>query len=206
MQMKNLTGALLLAALTGGMVAPQLAMAQAPAAAAGQEKKETTGKVGEMIPALTAKVMRDGKEATLDTQKNGKVTAYVLVGVTCPATKPYAERLAALEAAYGPKGVDFVYAYVNKPESAADKAKFHKECKWTGAFWNDEGSAFAKALKAGKTGEVILTDKDGKVVYRGGIDDNLNDATKAKEKYVAAALEEVLAGKAVTKTTGKVFG
>ncbi len=205
MQLKTLAGALLLAALADGSAAAaaQAAAAQAPA---GQEKKEATGKVGEMLPPMTVKVMRDGKEASLDTQKNGKVTAYVLVGVSCPATKPYAERLAALEAAYMPKGVDFIYVYVNKPETAADKSKFHKECKWAGAFWNDETSAFAKATKAGKTGEVLITDKDGKVVYRGGIDDSLNDATKAKDKYVAAALEEVLAGKAVTKTTGKVFG
>jgi len=34
----------------------------------------------------------------------------------------------------------------------------------------------------------------------------LTDATKAKDKYVASALEETLAGKAVTRTTGKVFG
>ncbi len=205
MNKSTLRGALLLAAFAGAAVAPNRDL-RAQAAAASQEKKETSGKVGEMIPAATVKVMRDGKEATLDTQKNNKVTAYVLVGVTCPATKPYAERLAALEAAYMQKGVDFVYVYVNKPESLADKAKFHKECKFAGAMWNDENSTFAKALKAGKTGEVLIADKEGKVLYRGGIDDNLSDPTKAKQKFVQSALDEILAGKAVTKTTGSVFG
>jgi len=183
------------------------APAQAPAAqAAPAEAKPTSGKVGELIPAATPKVMRGGKEATLDTQKNGKTTVYYLIGLTCPATKPYLERVQALETTYIAKGVDFVFVYVNKPEKAEDKAKFHKDNKLQGAFWNDADCSFVKALKSQKTGEAIIVDKDGKVVYRGGIDDNLENPTAVKSKFVANALDEVLAGKAVTTTKGVVFG
>ena len=105
-----------------------------------------------------------------------------------------------------PKCVDFVYLYVNVPEKAAEKAKFHKEQKFTGAYLKDEKSAIAKSLKATKTGEVLIADKDGKVLYRGGIDDNMSDPAKVKNKFVAAALDEILAGKPVSKTTGPVFG
>src|SRR5688572_10745998 len=83
--------------------------AQPPAQAAPAEPKPTTGKVGEKTPAATAKGRRGGKEATLDTQKNGKTTVYYLVGLSCPATKPYIERVQALEGTYAPKGVDFVF-------------------------------------------------------------------------------------------------
>jgi len=183
------------------------APAQPPAAqAAPAEAKPTSGKVGELIPAATAKVTRGGKETTLDTQKNGKTTVYYLIGLTCPATKPYLERVQALEATYMAKGIDFVYVYVNKPETAADKAKFHKEAKFQGAFWNDADCAFVKSLKAQKTGEALIVDKDGKVVYRGGIDDNLENPTMVKSKFVANALDELLAGKSVTTTKGMVFG
>jgi len=180
------------------------ACAQGPAEAKAETK--TTGKVGEKMPAFTAKITRAEKAAEFDSTKTGKTTVYVLVGVTCPATKPYTERLCALEAAYMPKGVDFVYLYVNVPEKAAEKAKFHKDQKFTGAFLNDEKSAIAKELKATKTGEVLIADKDGKVLYRGGIDDNMSDPAKVKNKFVAQALDEILAGKPVTKTTGPVFG
>jgi hypothetical protein len=193
------------AALLGAAIGAPESVAQAPAAAQG-EAKPTTGKVGEMIPAATAKLMRGGKEATLDTQKAGKITAYFLVGVTCPATAHYSERLCALEKAYMGQGVDFVYVYVNKPESAEMKAKFHKEQKFQGAFWNDADCSFVKSIKASKTGEVLIVDKEGKVAYRGGIDDNLQDPSKVKSKFVASALDEMLAGKQVTKTTGSVFG
>ncbi|MSR47211.1 MAG: redoxin domain-containing protein [Planctomycetes bacterium] len=187
-------------AQAGGQVAP------AAGDKGGDKKVESTGKVGEMLPNVAASVMRGDKAGTIETAKNGKPTVIFLVGVTCPATKPYAERLVALEQAYMAKGVDFVYCYTNVPESAATKTQFHKDCKFTGAFWNDEKAAFAKAIKAGKTGEAIITDKDGKVVYRGGIDDDMQNPAKVKSKFVASALEELLAGKAVTKTTGNIFG
>ena len=170
--------------------------------------KPTTGKVGEKIPAFTGKAVRGGdKVSEFDSTKTGKTTVYFLVGVTCPATKPYAERLCALEAAYMPKGVDFVYLYVNSVgESLALKQKFHKDNKFAGAFLDDTGSAIAKKLAAAKTGETLIVDKDGKVLYRGGIDDNMSDAAKVKSKFVANALDEILADKPVTTTTGPIFG
>ncbi len=183
--------------------------AGAQAAAAAQEAKPTTGQVGEKIPAFTAKIARGDKSADFDTTKNAKTTLYVLVGPTCPATAPYVDRLAALEAAYIPKGIDFVYVYPNKGpgESAADKAKYHKDKKFTAALLNDEGAAFTKKLAAMKTGEALIVDKDGKVVYRGGIDDNRDNAAKVKSKHIAQALDEILAGKAVSKASNHdVFG
>ncbi|MBM4014406.1 MAG: redoxin domain-containing protein [Planctomycetes bacterium] len=178
---------------------PLAAQIAAGGQAAGEAKAESTGKVGEVLPNVSANVVRGDKTSTVETAKMGKPTVFLLVGVTCPVTKPYAERIAALEKAYMEKGVDFVHVYTNVPEKAEMKAAFHKEMKFAGAFWNDEKAAFAKAIKAGKTGEAIIVGKDGKVMYRGGIDDSPGDATKAKEKYLANALDELLAGKEITK-------
>jgi hypothetical protein len=178
----------------------------APAVNAKEAKPESTGRVGEKIPAFTAKALRGDKEFDFDSTKQAKLTVYVLAGVTCTATTAYAERLAALCDAYGPKGVDFVFIYPNKNESAADKRKFQKEKRLGGAFLNDADAAVARKLAAKRTGEALVCDKDGKVLYRGGIDDNLNEPARARVKYVAQALDETLAGKPVSVTTGKVFG
>jgi peroxiredoxin len=167
---------------------------------------ESTGRVGEKIPQFVAKVLRGDKEVDLDSLKQGKPTVYFLAGTTCPATTDCADRLAALVDGYGSKGVDFVFLYPNKNESAADKRKFHKERRLGGAFLNDAGGAIAKRLGAKRTGEAILCDKEGRVLYRGGLDDNLKEPSKAKERYLAAALDEMLAGKPVSVTTGKCFG
>jgi hypothetical protein len=151
-------------------------------------------------------VLRGDKEVELDSAKQARLTVYFLAGTTCAATTDYAERLVALVDAYGVKGVDFVFIYPNKNESAADKRKFHKERKLGGAFLNDADGAIVKRLAARRTGEALLCDKEGRVLYRGGVDDNLKDAAKVKARYLAQAIDEALAGKAVSVTTGKVFG
>jgi peroxiredoxin len=187
----------------GSTAAPNAPAKDSAVAAA----KVSTGKVGEKMPAFAVKAVRGDKSVVdLDSTKSAATTVYLLVGASCPATKPYAERLCALEAFFQPKGVEFVYLYVNVPESLAEKQKFHKECRFTGLFVNDEDGAIARKLGATKTCEAIVAGKDGKVLYRGGIDDNANAPAKVKEKFLQRALDEVLAGKAVTKTTGTVFG
>lgn len=188
------------AALCLAILGLQAQSAPAPAA------REATGRVGEKIPPFVARVLRGDKEVDLDSLKQGKPTVYFLAGTTCPATTDCAERLAALVDTYGSKGVDFVFLYPNKNESAADKRKFHKEKRLGGAFLNDAGGALAKRLGARRTGEAILCDKEGRVLYRGGLDDNLKEPSKAKVRYLAQALDETLAGKPVSVTTGKCFG
>ena len=186
---------------------PPSAPSGAPAQAS-KEAKVATGQVGELLPQANPKIVRGDKTVDHDTTKYAKTTVYLLVGVKCPASKPYADRLCALEQAYMPRGIDFIYIYPNIDETAEQKLRFHvKECRFTGAFWNDEGAAFAKKLAADHTGLAIIADKDGKVVYRGGIDDKLAPLNKVKSKYLARALDEILAGKAVTVSTNKdVFG
>src|SRR5262249_34187511 len=172
--------------------------ASSPAAAAREAKTESTGRVGEKIPPFTAKALRGDKEFDFDSAKQQKITVYVLAGVTCTATTAYAERLAALCEAYGPKGVDFVFIYPNRNERAADKRKFQKEKRRGAAFLNDADAAVGKKRAAKRTGEALICDKEGKVLYRGGIDDNLNEPARARVKYVAQALDETLAGKPVS--------
>lgn len=200
---------LFVAAIAAAAMAFPAATASAQAGAAAKEgaDKESTGKVGEKIPQFAGKIVRGEKSADFDSSKNTKTTVYVLVGVTCPATKPYAERLCALESAYAQKGIDFVYLYPNVTESTESKAKFHKEMKFTAGLFNDDGGAVAKKLAATKTGEALIVDKTGKVLYRGGIDDNLQAPAKVKKKHLAQALDEILANKPVSEPSNKdVFG
>src|SRR5688572_10611889 len=100
---------------------PSPSATQTPPSSTAAAEKPTTGKVGEKMPAFKAKVVRGDKSQDFDSTKTTATTFYFLVGVECPATKPYVDRLAALEAAYMPKGVDFVYVYVNIPEKPAIK-------------------------------------------------------------------------------------
>ncbi len=111
----------------------------------------------------------------------------------------------ALEDEFRAKGVEFVYLYPNKTESRDEKMTFHKQVGLHSAMVDDEGAKITKALGFSNTAAVVLVDKDGKVVYRGGIDDNA-DESAVKRRHLAEAISETLAGKPVSVTTSKPFG
>lgn len=166
---------------------------------AGRDEKDS--EVGKKIPQFTANAV-----STVDSHAAKMVTAYVIVGVKCGSTPRYEKRIQALENEFRPKGVDFVYLFPNKTETNEEKLAWVKKLGLRGLVVDDEGAKISKAaLGCKQTAQVILTDKDGKIVFRGGFDDNA-DESKVEHRYFADALGEVLAGKPVTVTTARVFG
>jgi hypothetical protein len=116
----------------------------------------------------------------------------------------YQERFMRLAQAYGPKGVEFVYIYPNRNDSPEHEQAFHKEKNLGGRLIDDRGGRLAGLFKAEKTTEVFLADKKGAIVYHGAVDDSRNDDTAVQKRYVATALDELLAGKPVTITVSPV--
>jgi hypothetical protein len=53
---------------------------------------------------------------------------------------------------------------------------------------------------------MYIIDKDGTLVYNGGIDDDPDGAIASPNNYVKKALEEVLAGKPVSTPESKPYG
>jgi hypothetical protein len=62
----------------------------------------------------------------------------------------------------------------------------------------------AHVLGAQRTSELFVADKKGVVVYHGAVDDS-RDPNAVKQRYLAPALDETLAGKAVTTPASQVF-
>ncbi len=156
--------------------------------------------VGQKIPQFTVPMT-----AVFDSHANKVVTCYLIVGVKCGATPAYVKRIKALEDEFRPKGVDIVYIFPNKTESAEEKMGWHEKNAFRGAMIDDEGAKIAKSLDCKQTATAIVCDKEGKILYRGGIDDN-GDEKAVQQRYVAEALNEHLAGKPVSVTTAKAFG
>jgi peroxiredoxin len=73
----------------------------------------------------------------------------------------------------------------------------------------DPQSKIAHAYGATVTPHMYVIDKDGMLVYKGGIDSipssNVADIARAKQ-YVRAALDEVLAGKPVADSSTRPYG
>jgi len=157
-------------------------------------------KPGTKIPAFTATAV-----SVVDSKDVPVPTAYVIVGVNCGATPAYEKRFKALEDEFRAKGVDFFWVFPNKTETLEAKQAWMKKVGLKGGMIDDVGAKITKSLEVGNTAHVILTDKNGTIVYRGGIDDN-RDASAVEHRYVAEAIQAVLAGKPVATPSARAFG
>ena len=177
------------------------------AAAASADKTDVASgtEIGQRLPQFTAPAIdvSSGKTVEFDSHKTTRPTIYIFVGTHCPATGAYAERLTELEKTYGPKGVEVVYLYPNNEDTKEAAAAFHKEKKFTGRLIHDQGAQLARLFKAQRTTELFLVNKDGVIVYHGAIDDS-RDPGAVKQRYLATALDELLAGKPITTASSQV--
>lgn len=179
------------------------------AAASSDKTDAATGTgIGQRLPQFTAPLIdvsgAKPKTTEFDSHKTKRATIYIFVGTHCPATTAYAERLTQLEKTYGPKGVDFIYLYPNNEDTEGAALAFHGEKKFTGRLIHDQGARLARLFNAQRTSELFLVNKDGVIVYHGAIDD-ARDPAAVKQRYLATALDELLAGKAITTASSQVF-
>lgn len=70
----------------------------------------------------------------------------------------------------------------------------------------DANSEVADAFGAKRTPECFLFNKDLKLVYHGAIDDNPQNAGTVNRRHLKEAINEMLAGKAVTVQTSRSVG
>ena len=70
----------------------------------------------------------------------------------------------------------------------------------------DEGSEIALAFGATHTPEVFLFDGGAKLVYRGGVDDNMEDPDQVVEHYLRDALDAVVVRQQIPVTATQAFG
>jgi peroxiredoxin len=70
----------------------------------------------------------------------------------------------------------------------------------------DAGSKIANAFTGQTTPHAFLFDKDMKLVYKGAIDDNYDNASAVKKPYVKDAIAAIAKGQAVAVTETKPVG
>src|SRR6185437_2933101 len=132
----------------------------------------------------------------------------------CPVAKAYQDRIIALNNKYQPLGYPLVAINSNDVSAVPDDSyenmqKRAKEKGFNFPYLYDESQVIAKTYGAMKTPHVYVLQKDGNaftVKYIGAIDDNMEDASAAKHKYVETAVNEPLAGKTVSQNYTKAIG
>lgn len=157
-----------------------------------------------------------GKKVSLSDYK-GKVVVLEWINHGCPfVAKHYGSgNMQKLQADATAKGVVWLSICSSAPgkQGYATPADASKKCAETQsaatAFLIDESGEVGKTYGAKVTPEMYVIDAKGALVYHGAIDDkkstNPGDIAGAKN-YVAAALDEVLAGKPVSTSKTDAYG
>ena len=147
----------------------------------------------------------DGKEHSLNSLKGKNATVLIFIATKCPVSNAYNERMEKLAQDYKAKGVNVVGINSNVTEPAAEVKSHAAEKHLTFTILKDDGNKIADRLGATRTPEVYALDGNGKLVYHGRID-NSQKLEGVSANDLRDALNEMLAGKPVTKTGGAAFG
>jgi peroxiredoxin len=153
----------------------------------------------------------DGKMLSLAGIDKAKGYIVVFTCNMCPYAKAYEDRIIALHNKFSAKGFPVVAINANDKDvqpgdSYENMVKRAKDKKFPYAYLYDETQEIAKAYGALRTPHVYLLDKDRKVRYIGAIDDNSEEASEAKEKYVENAVNALIDGKDPVVKETKAIG
>jgi peroxiredoxin len=153
----------------------------------------------------------DGKMVTLAGQKDVKGYIVVFTCNHCPYAMAYEERVIALHKKYASQGFPVIAINSNdKTIAPADSydnmQKRVKEKSIPYAYLYDETQEIAKTYGATRTPHVFVLDENRVVRYIGAIDDNSEEPSEVKEKYVENAVDALLAGKEVPVKQTKAIG
>ncbi|GJM60681.1 thioredoxin family protein [Persicobacter diffluens] len=156
----------------------------------------------------------DGKMMSLADLSDNKGAIVIFTCNHCPYAKLYEDRIIALDKKY--KGIGYPVVALNPNDPKIEPADGYqemiqrsKEKGFTFPYLVDKDSKMAKTYGATRTPHVYLLQKEGTdyvVKYIGAIDNNAKNATQADKLYLADALEALIAGKAITKTSSKAIG
>jgi peroxiredoxin len=147
----------------------------------------------------------DGAEHSLKSLagKNGAVL--IFIATKCPVSNAYNDRMEKLAQDYKAKGINVIGINSNNTEPAFEVKSHAGEKHLTFTILKDDGNKIADRLGATRTPEAYVIDASGKLVYHGRIDNSQNTANITSSD-LRDALDEMLGGKAITKTGGAAFG
>ncbi|MFZ4508528.1 MAG: redoxin family protein [Fimbriimonas sp.] len=152
-----------------------------------------TAGIGRVVAPLTGVSLRG--DSVRIPQPGAKFTVVALTGVSCPLTMRYGPTLAALEDQYAKRGVQFVFVNPAGSETTQEMKAQVARLGLNGSYLNSPN--MAANLGAKTTTEAFLLNSNGKLLYRGAVDDQYSigaNLPKPRNQYLVSALESALAG------------
>ena len=186
-------------------------VAAAAAVVLGAALVQASVSVGQSAPDFHVKDT-SGKEQTLSAYK-GKFVVLEWVNPDCPFVQKHYDtsNMQSTQKAAEAKGV--VWLTVSTTANGGNASELTSWIKEKGAAPTatlvDAGGSLGKAYGARTTPHMYVINPQGKVVYAGAIDSKATarkDDVKSATNYVTAALDEAMAGKAVSKASSEPYG
>ncbi len=154
--------------------------------------------IGTEIPLPDYK-MEDVSNTTISLKEAKKSNGLLVIFScnTCPFVLGWEDRYIPVGEWTKENNVGFVLVNSNEAQrdgvDALEKMREHAASKKYNTFYTvDKNHELADAFGATRTPEVFLFDGNGKLVYKGAIDDNMEDADAVTKPYLGYALQNLL--------------
>lgn len=185
---------------------PALAVAAALALPVAAAAGETATTAPETAPAFTL-MSQEGKPVSL-ADYAGRIVVLEWTNYECPFVKHHgaAGTMKALAGRWREQGV--VWLAVNSTKHATREL----DAAWIASnalpypILEDFDGKVGRAYGARTTPHIFIVGKDGKLAYRGAIDDDRRLAGKPSVNYVEQALAELTAGRPVSQPATEPYG
>jgi len=156
-------------------------------------------------------VLKDfyGKSHALADYKQKKILVLAFLGTECPLVKLYAPRLAEMQRKYAENSVQFLGINANRQDTITEIASYARTYQIGFPILKDLSNKLADRLGAVRTPEIFVLGPDRVIRYHGRIDDQYGvgyQRQAAVQTFLQSALDELLAGKPVTKSETPVVG
>jgi len=170
-------------------------------------------KVGDIAADFSLK-STENKMVSLKDYKDSKGFIVIFTCNHCPFAKAYEDRIIALDKKYANLGYPVIAINPNNPEKQPEDSfelmKVRaKEKGFTFPYLFDQGQKIYPLYGATKTPHVYVLQKTAKgneIKYIGAIDDNYEDESAVKQKYVENAVNSLLQKKEIAVKETKAIG
>src|SRR5690554_2954158 len=173
---------------------------------------QTELEIGASAPKMDQKIEDyTGRTVTLSeaAQRNGLIVVFSCN--TCPRVAQMESRY--LDLSNFAKSNQIGMIALNPNERTRDRGESMDEMKkrankmsYNFSYALDKDHIIADAFGATITPQVFLFNSEMKLVYKGAIDDNPKSASEIKQNYLVTAIEELISGRQVAKSSTKAVG
>ncbi len=168
--------------------------------------------IGQQIDGFALQDFR-GREHTLSEYADSPCVVVAFLGTECPLAKLYGSRLQVLADEFTAQGVTFLGIDANRQDSITELAHFARTYGVEFPLLKDTGNVVADQFAAQRTPEVFVLDQNRVIRYRGRVDDQYGlgpstgyAKTEVRRKYLAEAIQTVLAGETMEPATTEAPG